>query len=102
MDNSISHNKLEIISTIRYDRILLSSEENTRINLHVDSDYARDPTRHYMLSYHQERMLASARAFGWDTSRIEGPEAYERLVLLIRRHMHEKFDKKIFIGPLRV
>ena len=102
MDNSISRNKFDIITTIRFDLILFSSEENIRVNLHVDSDYARNATRYYMLSYHQERMVASARAFGWDTSRIRGPRGYNRLVLLFRRHLQKKFGGKAFEGPLMV
>ena len=102
MDNPFSRNKFDIISTIRYDDILLSSEENTRINLHVGSDHARNPTRLYMLSYHQERMLASARAFGWNTSQIEGPGGFEKLLLLIRDHLHEKLHGQIYMGPLMV
>ena len=102
MDIPISPNEFDIISTIRCDDILLSSEENTRINLHVKSDYSRFPNRFYMLSYHQERMLASARVFGWDTSQIEGPAAYDRLELLLCNHLHEKYHEQIHLDPLIV
>ena len=102
MDNPFSRNNFDIISTIRYDHILLSSAENTRTNLHVRIDYARCPTRLYMLSYHQERMLASARAFGWNTSQIEGPGGFERLALLLRDYMYEKFHGQMYMGPLMV
>lgn len=102
MDTPISRDNLNIISTIRYDNILLSSEENTRINLHVQSDLARYPVRFYMLSYHQERMVASARALGWDTTPIEGPEAYDRLLSLLSSHLDAKFPGQAYNGPLMV
>ena len=102
MDNPISHDKFDIISTIRYDGLLLFSEENLRINSLVKSDLSRYPSRFYMLSYHQERMLASARAFGWNTSRLEGPGAYDRLVHLLRRHLQENFFGLTPNGPLMV
>ena len=102
MNNSIRRNNFDVISTIRYDDILLFSEENTRIDLRVNSDHARNPTRFYMLAYHQERMIASARAFGWKTSQIEGPAAYDELLHLLWSHLDQKFDGRISLGPLMV
>ena len=102
MNNPIRRNNFDVISTIRYDAILLSSEENIRINLHVKRNYVKYPTHFYMLSYHQERMVASARAFGWKTSEIEGPAAYGKLLHLLFSHLKEKFGGQISPGPLMV
>lgn len=100
MNQPISYLNFDIISTIRYDDILLSSEENTRINLH--NLYARPPLRFYMLRYHHERMVAAGTAFGWDTSQINGPVGYDRLVHLLCKHLDEKFHGQIYIEPLMV
>lgn len=92
----------DIISTIRSDAILLHSEENTRVNATIKCTLARSPVQFYMLSYHRDRMLASAKAFGWDTSLLEGPEAFKGLLDMLYEHLQKKYNSWTYAAPLMV
>lgn len=92
----------DIISTIRSDGILESSQENISINAHTGSTARKLPCQFYMLAYHQERMLASAKAFGRDTHELEGPEGFNRLLLLLQDHLQFKYNHRIYRPPLMV
>ena len=91
-------NAFDIISTVRYDPLLFHSEENTRINT---TTLARMPIPFYMLSYHRDRMLASAKAFGWNPSPLEGPEAFEKLLDMLHDHLESEHSNRDF-APLMV
>ncbi|CAD6567152.1 MAG: hypothetical protein ASARMPRED_000516 [Alectoria sarmentosa] len=92
----------DIISTIRSDAILLHSEENTRVNATINCTLARSPVQFYMLSYHRDRMLASAKAFGWDTSLLEGPKAFEGLLDMLYEHLQKNYNSRTFAAPLMI
>lgn len=92
----------DIISTIRSDGLLDSSQENIRINAHTKSTARNFPCQFYMLAYHQERMLASAKAFGWDTQELEGPDGWNRLLLLLHDHLENKYNHREYRPPLMV
>ena len=99
MDTSLGapiSNAFDIISTIRYDPLLIHSEENTRVNATIDSPSAKVPTPYYMLSYHQDRMLASAKAFGWNTSPLEGSEGFEQLLGSLQDHLQSEHSDRNF------
>lgn len=102
MDIPPTINNFLIISTIRSDAILLGSQQNTRVNATINSTLARSPIQFYMLSYHRDRMLASAKAFGWDTSPLEGPQAFKLLLNMLHDHLHSKFNGRTYIAPLMV
>ena len=104
----------EIISTIRSDGNLLHSEENTLTNVIMTSKTGNFPIQFYMLSYHQERLLATAKAFGWKTTfrtkalgsnttaPLEGLEAFAKLKQLLHIHLREKYAEWNFSAPLMV
>ena len=104
MDTSLGapiSNAFQIISTIRYDPLLIYSEENTRVNAAINNTLAKIPTPFYMLSYHRDRMLASAKAFGWNASPLEGPEGFEKLLDLLQDHLQSWHSDRNFT-PLMV
>ena len=92
----------DIISTIRSDAELLYSQENTSINTIVKSTLGASPVQFYMLSYHQERMLASAKAFGWDTSLLEGPKAFKELLDMLHDYLQSEHNDRTYAAPLMV
>ena len=91
-----------IISTIRSDEILLKSLENTLVNSKINSTLARSPVQFYMLSLHQRRMLASAKAFGWDASPLEGPGGFTKLLDLLHEHLEKVHNDRTYTAPLMV
>ena len=104
MDTSLDApiiNTFDIISTIRYDPLLIHSEENTRVNATINNTLAEIPTPFYMSSYHRDRMLASAKAFGWNISPLEGPEGFERFLGLLQDHLESRYCDRDFT-PLMV
>ena len=102
MDSPTICDDFDIISTIRSDATLLYSQENTSINIIVESTLAASPVQFYMLSYHQARMLASAKAFGWDTSLLEGPEAFKELLDMLHDHLQSEHNDRTYAAPLMV
>ena len=80
MDNPQTSIDFDITSAIRSDVVLLCSRENTSVNATVNGTLAREPVQFYMLKYHRDRMLDAAKAFRWDTSPLEGTEAFEELI----------------------
>lgn len=102
MDTPPAHEVFDIISTIRSDAVLYSSQENTKINAPSGSTARNLPTQFYMLYYHQERMLASAKAFGWDTHLLEGPDGWGQLLLLLHDHLELKYKHREYRPPLMV
>lgn len=104
MDSSLGapiSNAFDIISTIRYDPLLIHSEENTRVNATINSTLASVPTPFYMLSYHRDRMLASAKAFGWNPSPLEGPEGFAKLLDSLQDHLQSEHSDRD-VAPLMV
>ena len=99
-----TYDGFDIISTIRSDAILYQSPENIRVNAHARSNATGDAQQFYMLSYHQERMLASAKAFGWDTTSklLEGPEGFDRLLMLLHDHLELTYNNRRYPAPLMV
>ena len=104
----------EIISTIRSDGYLLHSEENTLTNVIMTSVVGNCPIQFYMLSYHQERLLATAKAFGWKTTftdkalgsdmtlPLEGLEGFAKLKHLLHIHLRMKYTDYNYSAPLMV
>ena len=104
MDTSFDapiNNAFDIISTIRYDPLLIHTEENTRVNATINSTLAEIPTPFYMPSYHRDRMLASAKAFGWNASPLEGPEGFEKFLDLLQDHLESRYIDRNYT-PLMV
>ena len=102
MDTSPTSGDFNIISTIRSDAILLYSHENTWINSTIMDTSATSPVQFYMLSYHRDRMLDSAQAFGRDTSPLEGPKAFKELLGMLHDHLHSKYNDRTYTAPLTV
>ena len=102
MDNPPTNNNFMVISTIRSDAILLGSQENTQVNATINSTLARSSIQFYMLSHHRDRMLASAKAFGWDTSLLEGPEGFKLLLDMLHDHVRSQFNDRTYSAPLMV
>ena len=53
-----SENTFQLFTSIRYDPLLLTSEENSRPDLNFIT-----PSPFYMLAYHRDRMLEAAQHF---------------------------------------
>lgn len=100
MDTSLTSDNFNIISTIRSDAILLHSQENTRLNATINSTISSSPVQFYMLGYHRDRMLASAKAFDWDTSPLEGPKAFKMLLKMLHSHLRSKYGHQTHAAPL--
>ena len=92
---TISSNQFDIISTVRSDEILLTSQTNITVNRGFQtSNIVNSPLQFYMLGYHIDRMLASAKAFGWDASRLEEPQALDRLVTTLYDHIESNYGNR--------
>lgn len=102
MDTSPPSDEFEIISTLRSDEILLYSRENTLVNATIPGTLARSPVQFYMLSYHRDRMMASAAAFGWDTSPLEGPKGFSDLLHMLHDHLKSEYNDQNYTAPLMV
>ncbi|KAI9789302.1 MAG: hypothetical protein M1835_001748 [Candelina submexicana] len=63
-----------LLSSLRYDPLLLISPENTSI-------YRTTPTPFYMLQYHKDRLFAAAQHFRWDRaiSALKGVQGLKKL-----------------------
>lgn len=101
MDTPPMPNDFNIISTIRSDEILLHSYENTWVNPTISGTSTKSPVQFYMLGYHRDRLLASAEAFGWDTSPLEGPEAFQKLLGVLHDHLERKHNDRSYAAPLK-
>ncbi|KAI9706614.1 MAG: hypothetical protein M1836_003623 [Candelina mexicana] len=69
-----SDTSFSLLSSLRYDPLLLTSPENTSI-------YRTTPTPFYMLQYHKDRLFAAAQHFCWDhaISALKGVEGLKTL-----------------------
>ena len=54
----------DLFTTLRYDPILLSSDENTLLSI----SNPKRPTPFYMLQYHVDRLRAAAEYFDWEAA----------------------------------
>ena len=91
-----------IISTIRSDAILGYSSENSWLDPPINGAPARSPAQFYMLSYHRDRMLDAAEAFGRDTSPLEGPKGLIELSEKLHDHLEREYNDRNFPAPLKV
>lgn len=53
-----SENEFQLFTSLRYDPLLLTSDENSRSDLNFAS-----PSPFYMLAYHRDRMVEAAQHF---------------------------------------
>ena len=98
-----SHNSdLQIITTIRSDTLLRQSQENIDVNADIKYSTAKSASQFYMLSHHQQRLLDSADAFGWDSSQLKGRKGYERLESLLIEHLQDEHHSRLHSHPLMV
>lgn len=102
MDNSQTSIDFDITSAIRSDVVLLYSRENIEVNAAVKDTLAREPVQFYMLNYHRDRMLDAAKAFCWDTSPLEGTEAFGELIQMLHDHLEREFCDVEYPAPLKV
>ena len=56
-----SENEFQLFTSLRYDPLLLESQENSRPILNFVA-----PSPFYMLAYHRDRMVEAAQHFGFD------------------------------------
>ena len=77
---------LEVITSIRYDPLLIRSSQNTQL-CYDDSDV---PSQFYMLRYHRDRMLAAVHELGWTQARsfLEGQSGVVRLKQALQDHLN--------------
>lgn len=94
--------EFDIMSAIRSDVVLIHSKENIRVNATVEGTLAREPLQFYMLNYHRDRMLDAAKAFHWDTSPLEGTEAFGDLMEMLHDHLEREHDDREYVSPLKV
>ena len=88
-----SQDDFQLFTTLRYDRQLLGSDENTQIN-------ANKPSPFHLLTYHRDRMLHAALNFGWEAACIKlgGSVGLEHLGDILAAN----FDIENQISPLRI
>ena len=87
----------QLFTSIRYDPLLLSSEENSRADLNFIT-----PSPFYMLTYHRDRMVEAAQHFDFDpvTSKLaDGPALHQELLHLIKDWQTKERKEN---GPLKV
>lgn len=77
---------LEVLTSIRYDLLLIRSPQNTQL-CYNDSDV---PSQFYMLRYHRDRMLAAVHELGWTQARsfLEGQSGIVRLKQALQDHLN--------------
>lgn len=102
MNKPSTSDVFDIISTIRSDGILTHSQLNTWVNATTDGNLGREPVQFYMLKYHRDRMLAAATAFYWDTSPLEGPEAFADLLNILHDHLEREYGDRNYSAPLKL
>jgi hypothetical protein len=61
MDLARQEPTFDLFTSLRYDPILIESQENARVD-----GSGEDWSPFYMLSYHRDRILAAATHFEWD------------------------------------
>ncbi len=66
----------KILTSLRYDPLLLQSQENTRLSGRNDNR----PSPLYMFRYHRDRLLDAAKHFQWDpvVAKLDGPAGLVR------------------------
>lgn len=85
--DTAGYNDLQIFTSLRYDTILLKSEENSRPDLNFIT-----PSPFYMLAYHRDRLVEAAQHF-------EFPEVEKRLQDGKRLHNTLRAGAEGFIAP---
>lgn len=77
----------QLLSSLRYDPLLLSSPENNSI-------YRTTPTPFYMLQYHKDRLIAAAQHFGWKEahSKLKGRQGLKSLEESLLEAVSEQLD----------
>lgn len=89
--------EFQLFTSIRYDPLLLTSEENSRPDLNFVT-----PSPFYMLTYHRDRMVEAAQHFDFDavTNALADGSALHSTLLFKVREWQEKENKED--GPLKV
>jgi len=80
-----SENEFQLFTSLRYDPLLLSSEENSRSILNFVT-----PSPFYMLAYHRDRMVEAAQHFDFfevEKKLQDGKALHEELLKLTQSHI---------------
>jgi 4-amino-4-deoxychorismate lyase len=87
---------LQLFTSLRYDPLLLTSDENSRTDLNFVA-----PSPFYMLAYHRDRMLEAAQHFDFDAvvATLADGEELHRQLLKRREAWASENDKQD--GPLK-
>lgn len=89
--------KFQLFTSIRYDPLLLTSNENSRSDLNFVT-----PSPFYMLTYHRDRMVEAAQHFDFDAvteALADGPALHSTLLSRVREWQAEESKED---GPLKV
>lgn len=87
----------QLFTSIRYDPLLLSSGENSRLDLNFIT-----PSPFYMLTYHRDRMVEAAQHFDFDlvTKRLaDGKSLHEELLRRVEEWQKKEGKED---GPLKL
>lgn len=86
---------VELFSSLRYDPLLKSISENTKLLDHGD----KESSPFYMLAYHRDRILQAAEHFKYDKAIgvLQGPQGLDNIL----QKLNEAIDVESS-GPLRV
>lgn len=87
----------QLFTSIRYDPLLLTSEENSRPDLNFIT-----PSPFYMLTYHRDRMVEAAQHFDFDSvaaALADGPALHQNLQRLVKEWQAKEKKQD---GPLKV
>ena len=88
---------LEVLSSIRYDQLLIQSPHNTQLSCNESSPF-------YMLRYHRDRMVAAVHELGWPEARIvlEGQGGIVRLQQALQDHLADSHNPAHVPQPRKV
>lgn len=86
-----------VTTSLRSDRILLDSRENTKF-----SAYENIPCQFYMLRLHQERLLLAAEAFKHPCDHLRGERGLRHLDSILHTYLATRHGHPEFGDPLKV
>jgi hypothetical protein len=82
--------EFQLFTSLRYDPLLLTSDENSRSNLNFIT-----PSPFYMLAYHRDRMVEAAQHFDFyevEKNLQDGKALHEELLSQVKRQISENGD----------
>lgn len=89
----------QIITSLRYDSMLLRVEKNTLL-----SGQDGTPSPFYMLRYHRDRLLAAATFFGWGAveSQLRHADGLSRFARELAHQLNQRQVSGDAVGPSKV